>query len=253
MAATARRSRPARSTSASASQSGTGARDGGRRDRPDSGERPRRRTDRGQGDRSGGSARLDALERLGVGLAVAAHAVDPHRADGHGVARRRRDDPGGAVERGEHPVAGASRPAATPASGSDSSDGGARARAPRRDRAGPAQVVERGVGEHDAVPLPASARRAQPNASTTSSSVRAAAVVVGGAGDHEREVAQVVAQLLELGEPLVADDRGDRAPVPRRPRTSVPWAASATSRATPRRLASVTLSRSARCHRATVQ
>ena len=80
---------PPRAPSASASQSGTGARSRSLGTGRTPVRRARRCTDRASVDllrRVGGP---DPLERLGVGLAVGAHAVDPDLVDGHRVARRR--------------------------------------------------------------------------------------------------------------------------------------------------------------------
>ena len=68
-------------------------------------------------------------------------------------------------------------------------------------------------------------------------------VVVGGAGDGQREVTQVVTQLLEFGEPLVADHRRHRASVALHHHLGPVGGVGHQARP-PRRLASVTLSRS---------
>ena len=206
--------------------------------------------------RSGSAARIRS-QRLGVGLAVGAGAVDPH------LPHRHRTSPvdvrdtirAGAAERVEQPVAGAPRRRrGAPASGVGVERGRAAARARSAATTGPTRRRSSSAGSVSTTTRHRSGlARARPNASTTSSS--------RCAGRRRRPTRPITSarsrrssrRRVELGR------AGRRRPPPRpggrgaRPPPRVPWAASATSRATPRALAAVTLRSLGLVHPRTVQ
>ena len=154
--------------------------------------------------------RPDPFERLGVGLAVGAHAVDPHLVHGHRVAALDAvDDAGVAVERGRAPGTRCARSSSgAPASGSCSSS---RSR-PSSSAAvtGPARRRSSSAGSVSAT---APRLSAPPGAAEGVDHVVervARPVVVGAAPEHQRQVAQVGAQLHQLGVAVVGHDRRER-------------------------------------------
>ena len=253
IAATARRVRPASRTSASASQSGTGARRRSLRHGPHAGEPAEPLHGSGQRDlfrRVGGP---DPLERLGVGLAVGAHAVDPHLVHGHrrrrarrcrrrGRRRRARRAPGTRCAR----RAAARRRRARCSSSRRRPSSSAAATGPARRRSSSAGSVERDRGH---VSRAGRGRRRRPRRRARARDPSSSAA----ATEHQRQVAEVGA----AAGPARCSGRRPTTAASGSPwrstTTSVPCAASATSRATPRRLASVTLTRSVSATTTTVQ
>lgn len=224
-------------SSASANQSGTGwrMRCRGTRAHPRQPAEPAH--DAGERHELRRVGRLHALEGFGVGVAVGPGAVDPQLTNRHdgaggignvvGVV----DDPPVALERVEHPVAGALVDERRPGvrivfqrpepSEQQRGDHGA----------GVPEVVDRGIGErhaghvdqqpssgvgvrsadHESESLSAPPDPRPNDFTASSSEVRWPSS--SAARDDEREVTEVVAQLLECGEPLDSHDRRHRLPV----------------------------------------